>query len=439
MFAIGKKHKLLALGAVTGLVVAACSGAGSSSTAQPSPAPSLPAATATPTPVPMPTTAPAATTHQTRAPRETPPTAGPTPTPTREQLGIVTFSTFEWPRTDFSKRSVDYDEILQAQVRDGIPAIDAPIFESGEAASMWLDGRSPVLVVELNAEAKGYPIGMLMFHEIVNDVIGGVPVAVTYCPLCNTALAFERVIDGQPVEFGVSGMLRNSDLIMYDRLTDSWWQQITGEAIVGDLTGTQLKPVAANIISFADFRGAFPQGQVLSRESGPFGFYRDAYGQNPYVGYDSEDNQPFLFRGLRDSRLPTMERLVALTANGVPKAYPFDDLRAERVINDEVGGEPVVIFWKPGTASALGGAVIDRSRDIGATAVFDPRVDGRLLTFEAKDDEAFLDKETGTIWNLLGKAIEGPLLGNSLVPLIHANHFWFAWAAFYPDTLIYGR
>ena len=326
----------------------------------------------------------------------------------------------------------------RARWRDGIPAIDAPVFESIDASRAWLADRSPLVVVELNGEAKAYPVAMLMFHEIVNDAIGGVPVAVTYCPLCNTALAFERIVDGQAVEFGVSGMLRKSDLIMYDRLTESWWQQVTGEGIVGVKTGERLTPVPVNIVSLADFEEAFPGGQVLSRDSDSGGRLRQIYGQNPYVGYDGDGGEPFLFFGSRDPRLPTMERLVALELGGVPKAYPFDLLREERVINDEVGGEPVVVFWKPGTASALSSTIIDQSRDVGATAVYDPVVEGQRLTFSAAGDVAFTDQETGSTWNLLGQATDGPLAGATLTAVLHANHFWFAWAAFNPDTLIYG-
>ena len=166
---------------------------------------------------------------------------------------------------------------------------------------------------------------MLIRHEIVNDVLGGIPVAVTYCPLCNTALVFDRRVGGRVLDFGTSGNVRKSDLVMWDRQTESWWQQITGEAIVGDLTGTRLKVIAAQILSFSDFRDAYPEGLVLSRETGiyPAGTYEVA----PYAGYDREGGKPFLFSDDADPRLPPLERVLTIEIAGEAIAYPFSELR----------------------------------------------------------------------------------------------------------------
>lgn len=317
--------------------------------------------------------------------------------------------------------------------KDVIPAIDSPKFIDTQAADEFLDDQEPVIAFELNADVRAYPLQILIWHEIVNDVVGGIPVLVTFCPLCNTALVFERTVDGVTYDFGTTGRLRNSDLVMYDRQTESWWQQITGDAIVGELTGTQLTFLPASIISWGDFKETFPLGMVLSRDTG----FSRSYGQNPYAGYDDIDSSPFLFDKPSDSRLPPMERVVTVTLDGEDVAYPFSVLEEELVVNDTVGGRPVVVFFAPGTKSALDRATIADSRGIGASGVFVPEVSGRRLTFRA-DGDAIVDEETGSTWNVLGKAVDGELEGEALEPVVHADHFWFSWAVFKPDTRIYG-
>ncbi len=365
-----------------------------------------------------------------------PPTATSTPT-VAEELGIFNFSTRDW-KTDFYKSTINLEEIFRGQIKDGIPAISEPKFESQEDAALWIGDVVPVLAVEVNGEAKAYPLGMLIWHEIVNDELGGVPVAATYCPLCNTGLAFSREVDGRVLEFGVSGLLRNSDLIMFDRETESFWQQATGNGIVGEFAGTRLEFLPAAIVSFADFREAFPDALVLSRDSGFHSRYSDVYGRNPYFRYDTKMTTPFLFFGERDRRLDLMERVAAVEINGAAKAYPFELISEAQVVADEVGGQPLVVFWKSGTASALDENDMAESEDIGATGVFDPVIEGRTLTFEAQGD-VFIDAQTGSAWNIFGKAVAGPMEGKSLARIVHSDHFWFAWAAFHPDTEVYGR
>jgi hypothetical protein len=219
---------------------------------------------------------------------------------------------------------------------------------------------------------------------------------------------------------------------MYDRTTESLWQQFTGEAIAGDLTGARLTFLPSSIISFADFRSAYPKGVVLSRETG---FDRE-YGRNPYVGYDSIGHRPFLFDGETDGRLPAMERVVTVSLDGVDVAYPLSILSERVVINDTKGEHDLAVFHTKGTSSALGNAVIANGDDVGATGVFDSRLNGKKLTFQQKGDTV-VDQETHSTWNILGQATDGPLKGQHLTPIIHGNHFWFSWAAFKPDTIIY--
>jgi hypothetical protein len=338
-------------------------------------------------------------------------------------------------RTDFSRHTVPLDEIRSGgPPRDGIPPIDHPQFVTFASVNSWLHDREPVIAVHRNGVAKAYPLQILIWHEIVNDTIGDEPIAVTFCPLCNSAVAFRRQLDEHVFDFGTTGRLRHSDLVMWDRQTESWWQQLTGEAIIGTLAGKRLTTIPASIVSYAAFKQTFPDGIVLSQDTG---FHRE-YGRNPYRGYDASDSTPFLLSGSPDPRLPPMERVVAITLEGQDKAYPYRVLAEQRVVYDTVGTQTVVVLYNAGTASALDGSRIAASRDVGATGVFLPRLDGRAVTLAARGD-AFIDRETQSTWNVLGKAIAGPLAGHQLSPVVHGDHFAFAWLVFKPQTQIYGQ
>lgn len=342
--------------------------------------------------------------------------------------------------TNWSKRTIDLGELTRGlpfeDPRDRIPPLDSPRFEMVTAADQWLEDREPVVLLELGQEVRAYPLRILTWHEIVNDQVGDTPVAVTYCPLCNTAIAFERRLGGQVLRFGTSGFLRFSDLVMWDRQTESLWQQITGEAIVGDLAGSQLQFLPSSLIPWGEFKERFPQGMVLSRNTG-FAAQEARYGQNPYWFYTSS-SRPFLFKGELDDRFPAMERVVAILAGDTQKAYPFSVLEKERVVNDEVEGLPIVVMWGlSDTADPLDEPELAQGQAIGVGVAYERRVNGRLLTFGAERDDAFVDNETGSLWNLLGQALEGPLKGQRLPPVVHGNHLWFAWAAFNPDGPVY--
>lgn len=339
----------------------------------------------------------------------------------------------EWTRTDFSKSSVDLAEIISGgPPKDGIPPIDNPQFISTSQATQWLDPEEPVLVVRHGGEARAYPLQILIWHEIVNDTVGGKPVLITFCPLCNSALVFDRKVGERVLDFGTTGKLRNSDLVMWDRQTESWWQQLTGEGIVGAYTGTRLVFLPAPMVSYSTFVDNFPRGKVLSRETGT----PHRYGKNPYAGYDSPGNRPFLMVNAVDRRLPPMERVIALESGELAKAYPFSALRSVGVVNDEFAGKSYVIIFREGTRSALGKSSMADSRDVGTGAVYLREVGGRRLTFERKGG-GVVDRETGSRWNLLGRAVAGPLRGKQLEAVVHAQHFAFAWLAFRPKSEIW--
>ncbi len=336
--------------------------------------------------------------------------------------------------TDFTRHTISYEEVLSGgPPKDGIPAIDTPSFIPAGEADSWLEPEEPVISFQIGEDARAYPLQVLTWHEIVNDEVGGVPVVITFCPLCNTAIAFERAFDGQVLDFGTTGRLRFSNLIMYDRQTETWWQQATGEGLVGQYAGQRLTFLPAAIVSWADFKEAHPDGQVLSRETG---FQRD-YGRNPYAGYDNINNSPFLYRGPDNTdRLPAMARVLTIELGEHTVAYSYEVLADLHVANDTIGDAPVVVFWAPGTASALDRGILADGRDVGAANAFSRLVEGQELVFRY-DGSQILDEQTGSTWNIFGEAVAGELAGSRLEPVVSINHFWFSWAAFRPETRIF--
>ena len=274
---------------VLGFLVAAACSSGTTPSPQPSPKPSQ-------TPSPTAVEPSATPTSESSAPTTevisaVPSTPGPTPTAiwvptpapaitftngapdpiTTEQMFsemvMGGFSTGGW-QTNFQRRTVPFNEIRSALPKDSIPALSAPTLVNVEEADEWLADVEPVQVADINGDVRAYPTQIMMFHEIVNDTVGGEPIVITYCPLCNSAFVYSRVVDGQVLDFGTTGNLRFSNLVMYDRQTESWWQEIGGEAIVGDLAGKKLKLLPQSIVSWADFKSSFPKGKVMSRDTG---------------------------------------------------------------------------------------------------------------------------------------------------------------------------
>ncbi len=266
----------------------------------------------------------------------------------------------EWPDTNFNKTTVDaWSEILSGgPPKDGIPALDNPGFIPA-ARETRIGAREPVITVEIRgAEPRAYPIRYLTWHEIVNDTVAGVPIAVTFCPLCNSGITFDRRTRHGVLSFGVSGKLRNSDMVMYDRQTESWWQQALGEAIVGDLTGTVLDTLPTWMESWAQFKERNPQGLVMKEPS----WSRD-YGRNPYRNYDSS-KQPFLYNGeMPPHGIPPLMRVVRVG----DRAWPMSRFDTQQKIS-EAG---VTLTWSKGQASALDASRIDQGREVGTIRVRD--------------------------------------------------------------------
>ena len=311
--------------------------------------------------------------------------------------------------------------------------IDLPRFVDIQKADTLLDPRDPLIALAVGSDARAYPLRFLVWHEVVNDVVDGQPLLVTYDPRTNAAQVFERRLLGSAMRFrAVDGLYRGGRLL-WDSLTQSWWRQFTGEAIVGDYTGLRLQPRPSLLVSYAEFRRTFPQGRVLGPNSRPDRDEESDYGATNYAGYESSLEPPPFFDGVPDPRLPPTARVLALELNDQAAAFDFGYLASQRVVNDNVGGQSIVALWSPGALSVLDTPRIADARDVGMAVVHGREVDGRLLTFEFADG-AFRDRETGSVWNLSGRAQSGPLAGAQLPPVLHGSPFWFAWAAFHPQT-----
>jgi len=311
--------------------------------------------------------------------------------------------------------------------------VDHPRFVPIEEASEWVAPWEPVIVFEHEGEARAYPIQILLFHELVNDRIGDLPFLVSFCPLCNSGLVFDRRVDGETYEFGVAGLLRHSDMIMHDRQTESLWQQVTGEALVGALTGKRLRPLTSQTVSFLTFAETFPEGRVLARPDP-----RAPYGISHYEGYEfgpRRNRAPVPLR--KPLPVPALERVVVVRIDGRTRAYPFSDLSVWRKREDKIGGTRFVIFFEPGMVSAMDAKQVEESREVGAAGVFSPFLDGKRLKFKEKDGK-IVDKQTGSVWNVAGLAVEGPLKGQRLDPVPHSVLFTFAAAVFDPSTVFVG-
>jgi hypothetical protein len=291
-----------------------------------------------------------------------------------------------------------------------------------------------VIAVVVAGRARAYPVQILVWHEIVNDVLAGQPISVTYCPLCNSALVYQRTVAGRVLSFGTTGMLRNSDLVMWDRQTQSWWQQFDGRALVGSLAGERLTAIDSQVLSWAQFKARYPDASVLSRDTG----FQRPYGQNPYLGYESLDQRPFLYNGRLDPRLPPMERVVAVFVRGATVVVPFARLHHDPAFSGTVAGARYVILFNPKLRSALDTLAISAGSEVGTVGVFDRELGGRALRFRPRSGGLFTDVQTGSSWDLTGRALAGPLRGRQLVPMRHDEQFWFALAAFVPTARLAG-
>jgi Protein of unknown function (DUF3179) len=348
------------------------------------------------------------------------PTINTNPTSITITAGGNTNSAASATAEEKEKSIVPLDQIVSGgPPPDGIPSIDNPKFISVQEASKFLEDSELVLGLNINGDIRAYPLQILVWHEIVNDEIGSIPVAVTYCPLCFTNQVFNRTIDdGQEVvEFGTSGKLYNSNLVMYDRTSKSLWSQAMAEGIVGKYAGTKLERVPFDVAYWKEWKQLYPDSKILSRDTGS----NRPYGVDPYGDYYTNSDVLFPISN-RDDRLGLKEIVVGFENKGQYKAYKLQEIEDNKVINDQVNGKSITLF----------------SSYPFMIRAYDPIAEGQTLEFTYNPkSKNFLDEQTGSEWNFEGKAISGQMKGKQLTRLPFDEGFWFEWVAFHPKTEIY--
>ena len=263
----------------------------------------------------------------------------------------------EFPDTDFDKTSIDYEEIVtDGPRRDQIPPINDPIFVAAATAE-GVGLKEPVLSIGIDGDFRAYPLRILLWHEIVNDTVGGVPILVSYCPLCNSGVIFDRRVDGQVLQFGNTGRIRLFDMVMYDQNTESWWQQFLGESIVGDMTGTRMKALPARLESVEKFIERAPDGLLLV----PNDDAARPYGQTPYVRMDSSRLPRKRFGFSLPSDIQPVARVVVVGE----EAWMLDLIRDAGTIEN---GD-LTISWEAGQNSIHDAKYITKGRDVGNVVV----------------------------------------------------------------------
>ncbi|MFN2395071.1 MAG: DUF3179 domain-containing protein [Bacteroidales bacterium] len=324
-----------------------------------------------------------------------------------------------------SEWSIPQDEIFDGGPgKDGIPSIDSPQFiNADEAGFLALSDR--VLGYKQGDNIRAYPHSILNWHEIVNDEItGGEAIAINYCPLTGTGIAWNRTINGQTTTFGVSGLLYNSNLIAYDRVTDSNWSQMLLECVNGELRGEETETYQLLETTWETWKEMYPNTLVLSRETG---FSRD-YDRYPYGNYQTDHDRLLFPVNPLDERLPAKERVHGIIEGGTAKVYRFDSFPGHLTVHSDVFRNQQI--------------VLAGSQDRQFIVSFSRKTqDETILNFEAAAEEShpsyILTDNEGNIWDISGQAVSGPREGEILTPTTSYLGFWFAWGAFYPGADIY--
>ena len=333
-------------------------------------------------------------------------------------LEEIYFDTFRPTNRAVPLNKADPD--LIRSLRDAIPPLYAPVFESAAEADGWLRADDIVLGYADGEEAYAYPVRILNFHEIVSHEVNGRPIIATYCPLCYSGVVYDRRVNGETLLFGNTSALHESDMVMLDHQTGSYWVQVSGEAVVGPMTGTRLAPLPAQMATWADWQALHPDTLVLSRNTG----YRRDYGRNPFAGYAEQLNQTGRFAfpvsdAVNDPRLAPGDVVLGVQVGQDTAVYPLAQI-GNGVVNDVVGETAVVVF----------------SRSDGPSgAAYSPVVEGDVLTFLLEDGR-IQDEQTGSDWNMAGQATDGPLAGTQLAPFSTRTSLWFALIAAYPDLIL---
>lgn len=348
-----------------------------------------------------------------------------------------------WSNIDTAKHTVPLKEFMVYQLGNyELPTLDRKVFVDKNRTDQFLFNKEPVIAVEINGEAKAYPLSVLRYYEILNDVAGGVPILLTYCSLCNSAIAFDRRLNYAGVDhvldFVYPKIVRQSNMVVKDKQTNTLWQQFDGNAVVGNLSGTTLKQAPFVLMSYQDFFINYPKGKILTPESDPKMQFYKGYLMNPDVGYADLNREPHFFTLKPDPRLAPKEPVIVLKLKDQFFVYPFSSLSKENTLRDNPGGVDIVIFYNPSMVSILDKELIRESKEIGYAIAYSPIVKGKTLKF-LKIENGFKDTKTSSVWNMMGKCTEGKLKGEKLQEIPYTQTFAFTILAFHPNAVVFGK
>ena len=347
----------------------------------------------------------------------------------RKQIDMAAL-TQSW-RTDFSQGG-SLARMVKAQLKDFQPALTGPV--AAPVFDVELAGQEPVVVATVGNTSRGYPLRFLMWHGVVNDVLAGVPVVVTYDPISGTSRVFDRRAGGRTYAFGLTGFLRDGNALLYDTETETWWQQLSGRALVGALTGRQLAPVDATVVSAVRFQEMAKRAPERTSMMAPPA-KGVPYGQTLYVHYDVPEGKPVFALGPFDERLRPLQRVEIVEAGDARVALPFPegDAVTYGVYAVDAGGRHVVLFFDATTASELDNRRIFDARRIGRFSAFE--APGRSFA-PAQEGFGLFRDDAGTVWDMLGNAVDGPDAGARLTPVTHYTSFWFSASGNYPGLAL---
>ena len=330
-----------------------------------------------------------------------------------EEIVFDTFDGFSIPLSEIT-------EPILLSLRNAIRPLNNPQYDDVSVGDPWLKNADLIIGYESAGVAYAYPIRILNFHEIVNDEIDGVPVLVSYCPLCRSGVVYSRTLEGRELTFGNTSALFESDLVMFDTETRSYWWQVAGTAVVGEMTGQRLQALPSLTTTWIQWRELHPDTLVLSRPV----FFDINYSFDPFQNFSETVNAgdfPFpVSEAVNDGRLAAADEVLGIIVNGASRAYPLR-LLGDTAVNDRVGGEPIVVF---------------SSADGPSGTAYRPRAASQDLTFDAVEG-VFRDRETGSDWGMDGRAVAGPLAGSRLDGVPSRYTFWFAYVAAFPITDVF--
>ncbi len=348
---------------------------------------------------------------------------------------------YTW-KTDTTKHTVSYAQLTIAAAKDEIQTLGFPEFITRNDSFYNYYEFEPAIVVNFGGEAWAYPLSILTLYELANDSVGGKQIMVTFCPMCNAALVYNRQVksakDERLLTFGISGLLMHNDMVMYDHETESWWEQLMGAGIAGEYSGVEMKMLPALLISVKDYFDRYPDGKILSPV--PMNMYLKTHAHRPFhhLEHSGHLSRKYYLPEKTDPRLPPQEHVLDIRVEGHDRIYPFHALAKQQVVNETVGKSPLVIFYHDETVSVLDKDNLAKAKRTGSATAFESKLNGVTYIFR-KSGDYFVDAQTGSVWDITGYCREGTLKGQQLGMLPQSNHFAFAYLAFFPNAEIFGQ